>query len=113
MIVAAYLIANRRRAREVGDEATPHQRRLFISGIAVLWIGADWPIHDLADPGQPRPGGDVPDAGRAEGREETQDEAIRRVGLVDLSLQPGFERPPRGLAGAAPEAAGRHLDHGH
>jgi len=48
-IVAAYLIANRRFEREDGAAATRHQRRLFISGIAVLWIGADWPIHDLAE----------------------------------------------------------------
>jgi putative membrane protein len=48
-IIAAYVIANRRRDREVGDGATRHQRRLFVAGIAVLWIGADWPIHDLAE----------------------------------------------------------------
>jgi Predicted membrane protein len=23
--------------------------RLFVTGVAVLWIGADWPIHDLAE----------------------------------------------------------------
>src|SRR6266568_2220563 len=48
-IAAAYLIANRRFAAAGGEPATRRQRRLFLSGLAVLWIGADWPIHDLAD----------------------------------------------------------------
>ncbi len=48
-IAAAYLIACRRHEREIG-EVTPRRRaRFFLIGIAVLWVGADWPIHDLAE----------------------------------------------------------------
>ncbi len=48
-IVAAYVVACRRHLRDSG-EATPRRRkRFFIIGVAVLWIGADWPIHDLAE----------------------------------------------------------------
>ena len=48
-IGAAYLIACRRHEAETG-EATPRRRkRFFLGGIAILWVGADWPIHDLAE----------------------------------------------------------------
>lgn len=48
-IIAFYIIACRRHLRDTG-EATPRRRmRLFVTGVAVLWIGADWPIHDLAE----------------------------------------------------------------
>jgi putative membrane protein len=29
--------------------ATRRQRLLFLSGVALLWLGADWPLHDLAE----------------------------------------------------------------
>jgi putative membrane protein len=48
-IVAAYLIAGRRRARETGEAVDKRLNRFFVAGVAVLWIGADWPIHDLAE----------------------------------------------------------------
>jgi putative membrane protein len=51
-VVAAYLLAVRRhdRARPPGEEATPRRKvRLFLLGMGVLWLGADWPIHDLAE----------------------------------------------------------------
>jgi putative membrane protein len=49
-IAAMYLIAIRRRTRETGaDAATRRQKTLFLAGVAALWIGADWPIHDLAE----------------------------------------------------------------
>ena len=48
-IVAAYLIAGRRHARETGEAVERRRTRFFLAGIAVLWIGADWPIHDLAE----------------------------------------------------------------
>ena len=48
-IVAAYLIAASRRARETGEPVDGRRTRFFVSGMAVLWIGADWPIHDLAE----------------------------------------------------------------
>jgi putative membrane protein len=48
-IVAGYLIACRRHA-EASGEATPRRtRRLFLLGMGVLWLGADYPIHDLAE----------------------------------------------------------------
>jgi putative membrane protein len=48
-ILAAYVIAGRRHARDAGQDVDPRRTRLFVAGIAVLWIGADWPIHDLAE----------------------------------------------------------------
>jgi putative membrane protein len=50
-VVAAYLIAVRRHDRALPhEEATPRRKvRLFLLGMAVLWLGADWPIHDLAE----------------------------------------------------------------
>ncbi len=48
-IVAAYLIAARRHLAATG-EATPRRTKiLFSAGMGVLWIGADWPVHDLAE----------------------------------------------------------------
>lgn len=29
--------------------ATPRQKAFFVSGIAVLWFGADWPVHELSE----------------------------------------------------------------
>ncbi len=48
-IAAAYLLSLRRHERESGERTGLRQRRLFLAGLAVLWIGADWPIHDLAE----------------------------------------------------------------
>lgn len=48
-IVAAYLIAGRRHLRETGDVTPRRTRHLFVLGMAVLWLGADWPVHDLAE----------------------------------------------------------------
>src|SRR5439155_8193121 len=48
-LAAAYLIACRRHAERTGVPVSDHARRLFLAGVAVLWIGADWPIHDLAE----------------------------------------------------------------
>src|SRR5512132_720059 len=48
-LAAAYLIACRRHAERTGVPASDHARRLFLTGVAVLWVGADWPIHDLAE----------------------------------------------------------------
>lgn len=48
-VAAAYLIACRRHEERTG-EATPRRRTvLFLSGMAVLWIASDWPIHDLSE----------------------------------------------------------------
>jgi putative membrane protein len=48
-IVAAYMIAVRRHARDTGAVVAKRRTRFFVAGVAVLWIGADWPIHDLAE----------------------------------------------------------------
>ena len=49
-IVAAYLIAARRHLdddRRARRRAAP--RRCSSRGMGVLWLGADWPVHDLAE----------------------------------------------------------------
>ncbi len=50
-IEAAYLSAVRRRRREHPGEDPSWRRRatLFSLGVFVLWVGASWPIHDLAE----------------------------------------------------------------
>jgi putative membrane protein len=48
-VVGAYLIACRRHERATGVATATRTRRLFLLGMAVLWLGADWPIHDLAE----------------------------------------------------------------
>ena len=48
-LAAAYLIACRRHAERTNVPVSDHARRLFLTGVAVLWVGADWPIHDLAE----------------------------------------------------------------
>jgi putative membrane protein len=49
-IWVAYLIAVRRH-RTVAGEPPDRRRRttLFSIGMACLWLGADWPLHDLAE----------------------------------------------------------------
>ena len=49
-IWVAYLIAVRRH-RTVAGEPPDRRRRttLFSVGMACLWLGADWPVHDLAE----------------------------------------------------------------
>jgi len=48
-VVAAYLIWARRHERDTGEVTTPHVRRLFLAGMAVLFVGSMWPLHDLAE----------------------------------------------------------------
>jgi putative membrane protein len=48
-VVAAYLIACRRHERATGEPTPARTRRFFLFGMAVIWLGADWPIHDLAE----------------------------------------------------------------
>jgi putative membrane protein len=49
-IEALYLSAIRRRSRSIGARAASRRSiALFSAGVAVLWVGADWPIHDLAE----------------------------------------------------------------
>ena len=39
----------RRHERETGEPVATRRTRFFVAGVAVLWLGADWPIHDLAE----------------------------------------------------------------
>jgi len=48
-IIAAFLIACRHQEADTGEVTPRRKKRFFIGGIAVLWLGADWPIHDLAE----------------------------------------------------------------
>ena len=50
-VEASYLIAVRRHAGEapVRDPERRRRTRLFSVGMLALWLGADWPIHDLAE----------------------------------------------------------------
>jgi putative membrane protein len=48
-VVAAYLIWARRHERDTGEATSAHNRRLFLAGMAVLFVGSEWPLHDLAE----------------------------------------------------------------
>jgi putative membrane protein len=48
-IVVVYLMSVRRHQRVSGEVTSRRQVRLFLGGMAVLWAGAEWPIHDLAE----------------------------------------------------------------
>ncbi len=48
-IVAAYLIACRRHLAATGEATPVRKKRFFLMGMAVLFVGADWPVHDLAE----------------------------------------------------------------
>ncbi len=49
-VVAAYLVTVRRHDRRPGEEPTSRRQvHLFLGGMAVLLVGAEWPIHDLAE----------------------------------------------------------------
>jgi putative membrane protein len=48
-VVAAYLIANRRHERRTGQATPARQRRLFLGGMAVLFVASEWPMHDLSE----------------------------------------------------------------
>ena len=32
-----------------GPVITTKQRNAFVAGVLLLWIGSDWPVHDLAE----------------------------------------------------------------
>ena len=49
-IWVAYLVAVRRHRAVAGDPSDRRRRTtLFSVGMACLWLGADWPVHDLAE----------------------------------------------------------------
>jgi putative membrane protein len=47
--VAAYVRAVRRRSRATGERLGRRRAVLFGLGAAALWVGASWPVHDLAE----------------------------------------------------------------
>jgi putative membrane protein len=47
--LVAYSVAVGRHTRSTGEAVDRHRRRLFFGGVLTLWVGADWPIHDLAE----------------------------------------------------------------
>ena len=48
-VVAAYLIWSARHERDTGQATSAHDRRLFLSGMGVLFVASEWPLHDLAE----------------------------------------------------------------
>jgi putative membrane protein len=48
-LAAAYLVAARRRERATGERLEGGRRARFLGGVAVLVLGATWPVHDLAE----------------------------------------------------------------
>jgi putative membrane protein len=48
-VMVGYLVAVRRHDAATRSETPRRTRRLFLGGMAVLWIGSDWPIHDLSE----------------------------------------------------------------
>jgi putative membrane protein len=48
-VLAGYFIAARRHEAATGEITPVRRKRLFLLGMAVLWFGADWPVHDLAE----------------------------------------------------------------
>ena len=48
-LAVVYLVAARRHERSTGERLEPRRRALFLGGVAVLLLGATWPMHDLAE----------------------------------------------------------------
>ena len=48
-LAALYLASARQHERATGEGLEPRRRARFLGGIAVLLLGATWPIHDLAE----------------------------------------------------------------
>jgi putative membrane protein len=48
-IAAAFVVACRRHAERTGDETSARSKRLFLGGVALLWVASDWPVHDLSE----------------------------------------------------------------
>jgi putative membrane protein len=44
-----YLQAASRHPATTGEALEPRRRRLFLGGVAALFVGASWPVHDLAE----------------------------------------------------------------
>jgi putative membrane protein len=48
-LIVAYLIACRRHQRIAGEPTPGRRKAFFLIGMGVLFVGADWPVHDLAE----------------------------------------------------------------
>jgi putative membrane protein len=48
-LAAVYLLAARRHEQTTGEPLPAGRRTRFLGGVAVLLLGATWPIHDLAE----------------------------------------------------------------
>ena len=48
-LAVLYLASARQHERATGEGLEPRRRARFLGGIAVLLLGATWPIHDLAE----------------------------------------------------------------
>ncbi len=51
-LAGGYAVALRRHRRRLGPgqaAATPGQVTAYSLGVLILWVGADWPVHDLAE----------------------------------------------------------------
>jgi putative membrane protein len=48
-LAAVYLVAARRHEQRTGEALPAGRRTRFLGGVAVLLLGATWPIHDLAE----------------------------------------------------------------
>jgi putative membrane protein len=48
-VVAAFLIWAQRHEEQTGEATPAHNRRLFLSGMAVLFVMSIWPMHDIAE----------------------------------------------------------------
>lgn len=48
-IATVFVIACRRHAERTGDETPARSKRLFLGGVALLWVASDWPVHDLSE----------------------------------------------------------------
>jgi putative membrane protein len=50
VLIGTWWVAVRReRARTLAPAATPRQTACWMLGVACLWVGADWPVHDIAE----------------------------------------------------------------
>ena len=48
-ILTLYFVSIRRHRAATGEATSVRAQRLFTLGIAILWLGSSWPIHDLAE----------------------------------------------------------------
>jgi putative membrane protein len=52
LLVGGYFFLTRRFAHHAPDPSQPYTKRqltLYMGGVAILWLGADWPMHELSE----------------------------------------------------------------